>query len=368
MVSILSGTNSSLISQVGRKHYRKNEPVLLCPPGLEDPSHARFFEHTNAVLGMYTSGSTGSPKLCLFTREQIEITLDYYHRIYGITSRTLIVSTLPATYNFPYIAVSLLAERAGCEAIYIDFASGEEVTNLLNIVHLHDHVVIIANPIVIQNLAEHVYGQKRLSNVLIDSGGAPLSTHAIDLFREGVADLREGYGLTETCSLTHFDLEGNGTSLGSVGYPAPYAEHDIRYNGHAPEVWLKSTNAGLVVDTVNSEFKDCHNVWLNTGDLGGVDDSGRLFLYGRSLDRLFEGLWPREILNLLGPQLGWRAANVFVSNEHLLTIKTLEPLPPFQRKEIVELVSQKIGREVTDQIRFASESTVTHSKKLTRIC
>jgi long-subunit acyl-CoA synthetase (AMP-forming) len=53
--------------------------------------------------------------------------------------------------------------------------------------------------------------------VLVDSGGAPLGITGISDFRDRGIDVREGYGLTETASLTHFDTEATAASLGTVG-------------------------------------------------------------------------------------------------------------------------------------------------------
>ena len=76
-----------------------------------------------------------------------------------------------------------------------------------------DRLIVLANPVILDQ-AEPTAALP--ASVLVDSGGAPLSVAGISDFRARGVDVREGYGLTETASLTHFDTEATGVPARSA--------------------------------------------------------------------------------------------------------------------------------------------------------
>jgi acyl-CoA synthetase (AMP-forming)/AMP-acid ligase II len=118
----------------------------------------------------------------------------------------------------------------------------------------------------------------------------------------------ESYGMTEAASqITVMPLDGSGPA-GSCGRPAG-VELQIRDTGGrlvppdtTGQVWLRGAGVirGYVAGRAPGRFDP--DGWLNSGDLGYLDEDGFLFLAGRSDDVINRGgemLYPREIEEVL---------------------------------------------------------------------
>jgi acyl-CoA synthetase (AMP-forming)/AMP-acid ligase II len=81
--------------------------------------------------------------------------------------------------------------------------------------------------------------------------------------------------------------------------------------------------------------------WLDTGDLGHLDQDGYLFLAGRSDDVINRGgekIYPREIEEFLLAQPGVRAAAVVGAHDEVLgerPVAYVVPAGPWRRHELV---------------------------------
>ncbi|GAA1971162.1 AMP-dependent synthetase/ligase [Isoptericola halotolerans] len=111
------------------------------------------------------------------------------------------------------------------------------------------------------------------------SGGAPLGERLGHFFRGAGLTILEGYGLTETTAPTAVNLPG-AVSIGTVGPPFPGTEVRIAQDG---EVLVRGPHlmrgyAGDPAGTAEAFTGD----WLRTGDLGSLDESGRLRITGRA--------------------------------------------------------------------------------------
>jgi acyl-CoA synthetase (AMP-forming)/AMP-acid ligase II len=176
-------------------------------------------------------------------KDQLLKTVEWYQSIYQVSSRSLLGSPLPCTYNFTFVAGILLTSQVGAT-----FYTTENIEEFIQIISSRsirsDRCVLLTNPVVLESISGL---RKRFgSQVLIDSGGAPLSRSAVHWFREHIGDLREGYGLTETCSLTHFDTEGSDDSLGTVGCGMDGVETFIRKKHGKPLIIIRSPQIGVV--------------------------------------------------------------------------------------------------------------------------
>jgi hypothetical protein len=183
----------------------------------------------------------------------------------------------------------------------------------------HDRCVILGNPVLLSQAPDF----RLPDSVLIDSGGAPLSTTAISHYREHVADLREGYGLTETGSLTHFDTQATPGSLGTVGTAMPQVQTTIVDRDGQPRIAVDTPALGTPV---------AHHAILGpgpliTGDLGAIDPAGRLRVLGRCDDHQVGGLWPRDTLDVSGTLLGTACALIRHPSPVAIHVR-LHQLPP----------------------------------------
>ena len=113
-------------------------------------------------------------------------------------------------------------------------------------------------------------------------GGAPLSADLAHFFAGIDLPMIQGYGMTETAA-PFTVTRVNDNKIGTVGQPAPGSSVRIADDG---EVQVRGANV----------FRGYHNLpektaetftadgWLKTGDLGSLDEDGRLTITGRKKD------------------------------------------------------------------------------------
>lgn len=149
----------------------------------------------------------------------------------------------------------------------------------------------------------------------IGCGAAPIDTTALRTLCEKFpnAAVAEGYGLSEaTMTVTNRPYDSDVESpIGSVGVPLFDTEIEIRdvdgatrvADGETGELWVRGPQ---VTDGYHghpeltaAQFRDG---WLDTGDMGRVDDQGNLFLVGRSKDMIiYKGynVYPQPLEEIL---------------------------------------------------------------------
>lgn len=292
-------------------------------------------------LVMFTSGSTGAPKAVGLTRDQVDLTLQWYSRLYRVTEHSTILSGLPPTYNFTFVAVLALAGKTGAKIVVEP--NVEALGGILEEqAPASDRCVVIANPVTlawVRSLEPLVR-----PNVLLDSGGAPVNTWAIRMLREHGADLHEGYGLTETASLTHFDVEASPESAGTVGHPMPGVHTWIEDVDGKPGIFLRSPNVGTRLDPFDlAPLAGFRPGEYFTSDVGAFDGAGRLRLLGRMDDVPVNGRWPREYLDELGWLLGTRAAIVRQPSESEIHVRVLGPLEAGRKQALTTQLRELAG-------------------------
>lgn len=309
-------------------------------------------------VAMYTSGSTGGPRAFGFNLAQLGQLASWYIRIYQVTERSVICTALPVTYNFTFVAGLYLAAALGAR-LHLSADPAAVFADADRLARRHDRCVILGNPVL---LAEPP-PTRMPGTVLIDSGGAPLSTAAACRYREDVADLREGYGLTETGSLTHFDTEATGFSLGTVGEAMPGVQTRIDDRGGQPRITVATPALGVPADgplTVPRAGQ------LATSDVGQVDAAGRLRVLGRADDQPVGGLWPRDTLDLIGPVLGTACALVSHPSRQTIHIRLRQAPTPATSAAIRSRVTAATGLPEGAVTIDVPGGPLLHSGKLSR--
>ncbi len=133
------------------------------------------------------------------------------------------------------------------------------------------------------------------------SGAAPISKDLLAWFHGIGIRIYEGYGQTESGGLITINLPGL-YKLGSVGRVIPSTELKFADDGeilargtHIFPGYLKNPTA--TADTIDSDG------WLQTGDIGRIDDDGYVFITGRKKEIIItaggKNLSPEKIENAL---------------------------------------------------------------------
>jgi long-chain acyl-CoA synthetase len=156
----------------------------------------------------------------------------------------------------------------------------------------------LADKLVFSNLKKAI-GLDRLRFAI--SGGGPLSVSDAEFFIGMGMTILEGFGLTETTPITHFNRPGN-IKPGAVGTAIPQTKVRISDEGEilikGPQVmkgYYKNPKATKEVFTKDGYFK--------TGDIGVIDEEGFLRITGRIKDIIVtaggKNISPQNIENSL---------------------------------------------------------------------
>jgi len=130
---------------------------------------------------------------------------------------------------------------------------------------------------------------------LVISGSAPISAEVLDFLRIALScDIVEGYGMTENAATCAKSLPGDPTSGGTVGPPQPAVELKLvdvpalNYTAKDKpfprgEICCRGTPVftRYYKDEKNTNEAIDAEGWIHTGDIGEIDDYGRLKVIDR---------------------------------------------------------------------------------------
>jgi long-chain acyl-CoA synthetase len=115
------------------------------------------------------------------------------------------------------------------------------------------------------------------------TGAAPIAKEILEFFYACGIPVYEGYGMTETSTLTSSNNSVNGVKIGSIGRPVSGVTVRIADDG---EILVKGPNIfqGYYKDPEATAETLDPDGWLHTGDLGYIDEDGFIFINGRKKD------------------------------------------------------------------------------------
>lgn len=265
--------------------------------------------HEMALI-IYTSGTTGSPKGVMISYANLyancrSVTVDV--PIFDSTRRTLIL--LPLHHVLPLVGTLIMPILAGGGVAICPTLSGPDIMDTLvrgkigifvgvprlwTTIYLGIKKKIDASPVAraLFKLCE-VAKSPKLSRIIFKavhqklgghltycvSGGASLDTEVGNGLRTLGITMLEGYGMTETAPIISFTRPGD-VIPGCVGLPMSTVDVKIS-NG---EICVKGPNVMLGYynrpeETAQVIDKDGY---VHTGDLGYLDELGRIHITGRS--------------------------------------------------------------------------------------
>lgn len=273
-----------------------------------------------AIL-MYTSGTTGNAKGAMLTHANITSNVLTAVKLVDLTPRDNFLSIVPWHHIYGLTMTLICPIHAGATTTYAPVDR-----NLTQ-------VMLKANPTILLGVPKlyHVlYGKireslekslikrtiNRLSPTLMGklvkrklfgknfrfftSGGAPLSPEAAQGFRRMGIGIMEGYGLTETAPLLTM-CEAFADRPGMVAIDKVEIRIDRPDENGIGEVLARGPNvmAGYYKNEEATREVIDDEGWFHTGDLGRLDDDGRLVLSGRAKNVIVletgNNVYPEEI-------------------------------------------------------------------------
>jgi HIP---CoA ligase len=262
---------------------------------------------------LFTSGTTGVPKGVVMTHGRTLTIATDWVAMTGLSAGDVYLQVNPYFHMFGLKAGILASVAAGAtmlpEPVF-------DVDRVLSRVASERVTVLPGPPTLYRSILDHpARGDHDLSTLRVAVTGA--ADIPVELIRRVDAELPfsrvvTGYGLTEggTACGTSDDDDAEAVAT-TVGRPRPGFEVRIVDEGgrevapgEAGEVLLRggSIMLGYLDDPVETAKVLTAEGWLHTGDLGSLDDAGRLRIVGRVKDMFIVGgfnAYPAEIENAL---------------------------------------------------------------------
>jgi fatty-acyl-CoA synthase len=326
LVTLGPGPGSDIWDKV--QQIRGDLPLLkaiLVIPGGADEAHAvldfdkelakhpsdklssgRRIKSTDTAGYFHTGGTTGTPKLVRHT---------HGNQVYQAWALrlTLPIDSGPILCGLPLFHVGGaltqgLANLAGGGTLVVLSPSGwrnpEAIRNAWKLVERYKPAIFGGVPTVLAAALTVPVGDADISSVRVASGGGSAIQVAVC---KAYAELIHGpvlevYGMTETSSVHTMSYPERPLRLGSVGHALPYSRVRIvkidaegQYGGDCAvnEIGVVAM-AGPGV--FSGYLSDVHNRgafvepgWVNSGDLGRLDEDGYLWITGRAKDLILRG-------------------------------------------------------------------------------
>ncbi|MEN5165162.1 class I adenylate-forming enzyme family protein [Achromobacter kerstersii] len=292
---------------------------------------------------IYTSGTTGAPKGVLVPHRG----LLHFARVSAasrrLTPHDIGYAALPMSHIFGIATVLMATVHAGASLVLRSRFDADDAFNAL----AHPGVSILQGvPTMFSRMMAVAPPRAELRAPALRyvyTGGAALDpTLKRDAERYFGVPMHHGYGITEYAGsmfITNIDAPRDDCSAGyavdgvelrigspDAGAPKPGERGDILIRG--PGVML-----GYYRNPEQTADALLPGGWLNTGDIGYVDDSGALFIAGRTKDLIIRSgfnVYPIEVESVINAYPGVRLSAVVGRNtadQNEEVIAFVEPLP-----------------------------------------
>ena len=290
-------------------------PAEPMPEGVLDFERERREECSDRLLSgrnissddiaayFHTGGTTGAPKLARHSHGAQVFTAWVCVQLQGTRADDIVLNGSPLFHVAGVLPGALTSFAAGSEVVMPTtalFRNREVIANYWRLVERYRATVVSAVPTVLAALANVPVGDADISTLrYCRTGAAPLSPDLAARFESQFGiHVHESLGMTEMAGISTITPPGVNAPVGCVGFRLPYTqmrvvsldeggnptERDMA-NGEQGMVIFKSPNlfSGFV-DPNDNQHALTADGWLATGDLGWLDDQGRLNLSGRSKD------------------------------------------------------------------------------------
>ena len=271
-----------------------------------------------------TSGTTGTPKGILLRDEQlahVAASVVSHHRL---TQADRGYCSLPLFHVNAEVVGLLATLRAGaCLAVDRKFSR----RGFWEMIDARRVTWINAVPAIISILAMDPPPVRPARVRFVRSASAPLPRAALERFEDAIGvPVVETYGMTEAASMITANPLAGPRKQGSAGLPAGTEVQVVLPGGlvAAGDVGrVRIRGKGVITEYASGGRPGAIDAdgWLDTGDLGYLDEDGYLFLVGRSDDVINRGgekIYPREIEEILLAQPGVRSAAVVGAADEVL--------------------------------------------------
>jgi len=267
--------------------------------GAEDPDRIAAYFHTG--------GTTGAPKLAQQTRANQAANQWMLRCALDLSEDDVVLTGLPLFHANAAILTGLAPLCAGA-TVLLAGPDGFRDKTLMNgfwpLVERHKVTVFSGVPTIYASLLDHPVSGADVSSLRYGVvGAAPMPVSVFERFeaRTGIKIL-ELYGMTESTCVSTCNPRDGERRIGSIGIRLPYHEVRIAIVGEDGRLarFAGPGEAGDIVlrgPSVSPGYKQAErnagafieDGWLNSGDLGRIDQDGYVWLTGRAKDLIIRG-------------------------------------------------------------------------------
>ncbi|MDQ3733911.1 MAG: long-chain fatty acid--CoA ligase, partial [Actinomycetota bacterium] len=404
----ISGVETGTLEQL-RSSGRDGDPMELA-------RRTAAVEPEDVGLIVYTSGTTGRPKGCTLTHRNMTSCCRVTTELEVIGPDDVVYLFLPMAHVFAQV-VQLSASSVGAvvaycsgdatrilpdfaevqptfvpsvprifEKVYSVFAGQvppEMLTNAVAAGTAVRQLEAAGQPVPEQLAAgfaqadavlfakvRGVFGGKLRGAI---SGAAPIAPEILQFFHAAGVPVYEGYGMSESSSVGTLNSAG-ATKIGTIGRPVPGCEARIAEDG---EILMRGPHifAGYW-DNPEATAETLVDGWLQTGDLGAIDEDGYVTITGRKKDIIItaggKNLTPANLENDLR-QSPWISHAVMHGDRrpYPVALITLDPeyVIPWAKEQGLptEMGELAVHPTVQATIQEAVDRTNSHHAKVSQI-
>jgi long-chain acyl-CoA synthetase len=290
-------------------------------------------EPTSSAVILYTSGTTADPKGVVLSHANLIAERDAAFSVVHVSERDAVLGVLPLFHSLAQLANLLLPFAAGARVVYLETVNSSELLRALKerritifacvpqffyLIHQRVMRQVRQSALPVRalfrlllgfnfrlrrvglNLGRVLFGKVhdvmgRDMRLLVTGGSKFDPAVGRDLYAMGFS-IQQAYGLTETSAAATI-CSPHDAYIDTVGRPFPGVEVRIEDDGEiairGPIVMAGYHNRPEATAEV------LKNGWLMTGDLGRIDDAGRLTITGRKKEMIVlasgKNIYPEEI-------------------------------------------------------------------------
>lgn len=263
----------------------------------------------DVAMYQYTGGTTGVSKGVMLTHENLSKQIQHICAWFPeFGPDEIMLGALPFFHVFGLSTAMNLAIYSGWGNILVPKPQPDQ---LIEAISKYKPTFAPLVPTMYIGMLEHPdIGHTDLTSIKgCFSGSAPLPVEVIHEFEEKTgATIVEGYGLTESCPVTHVNPFKGQRKIGSIGLPIPdtvcrivdlkNGETDMPL-GESGELLIKGPQIMKGYwKRPDATAESLTDGWLHTGDIAQMDEDGYFYIVDRKKDLIISSgynVYPRDI-------------------------------------------------------------------------
>ena len=282
----------------------------------------RVFRASDIAAYFHTGGTTGAPKLARHSHGAQVFTAWANATMQGFQASDVTINGYPLFHVAGVLPGALCSLAVGMHIVIPTaalFRHRDVVQNYWRLAEHHGCTLMSGVPTVLAALAGVPLNGANISRLrAVRTGAAPLPPELAQRFAQSFGlQINESLGMTETAGLSTVAPPGLSAPAGCVGWPLPHARVRVvalNSDDQATGQDLPAGEKGMVLyqgpnlfsgylDAAETARSFTPEGWLITGDVGFIDEQGRLHLSGRAKDLIIRSghnIDPKVIEDALG--------------------------------------------------------------------